>query len=498
MAFCKNTYKFLLSFVLLIIGLNCKSEVKVATPISSADVAGTLTVSTDGVFMRNGKAYQGIGINYFNAFYRTIGNNNDKSYTAGLKYLGDNKIPFIRFSINGFWPNELKLYRDNKTLYFTLLDEFVRSAETNGVGLIPSLFWFYAAVPDLMGEHMNQWGNPNSKTIAFMRTFTAEVVNRYKSSPAIWGWEFGNEVNSYVDLLDQAINYLPKVSVIQGTPATRTIDDAFTTEILKVALTEFTAVVRMYDPNRPIFSGNGMPSPNSYHRYKYKNWVQDSSIDFTSVLDLQNASVGTLTIHPYPDQEFKYFSGINATLTQIIQEAKRSSTELKRPLFVGEFGSPKTLGATIEAQKFQDVMKAIIDNKVQLAALWVFDFSYQDADWNVTQTNSRKYQLDAIIDANAKFLLSAGINESPSTNLRCSIYPNPATDVVQLKVDDSSMLNTQSISYQIFDMQGRLLETNKILSELTDVTISNLVPSIYFIKIIQGDKEVKVFKIAKK
>jgi len=496
MAISKNSFKFFLSFVLLTVGLNCKSQIKAVEQTTSASVAGTLTVSADGVFMRDGKVYQGMGVNYFNAFYRTILKNNDKTYNAGFKYLSDNKIPFIRFTTNGFWPSELKLYRDNKAIYFTLLDEFVKSAETYGIGLIPSLFWFYAAVPDLVGEHINQWGNVNSKTIAFMRTYTAEIVNRYKDSPAIWGWELGNEWNSYVDLLDQAINFLPKVSVSQGTPASRTIEDAFTTDILQTALNEFAKVVRLYDSNRPILSGNGMPSVNSYHRYKFKNWIQDTTSDFTLVLDAQNASLGTLTLHPYPYQEGKYFTGINASLTRIIEESVRSSKELKHPLFIGEFGSPKTLGATIEAQKFQELMSAIIANKVQLSAVWVYDFTSQDADWNITQTNSRKYQLDAVINANAQFLLSAGNVEIKNQIQNYSVYPNPAIDNIQLKVNASTAA-TQSMSYALYDMQGRLLDTKMILSELTNVATNNLVPSIYFMKIIEGDKEVKVFKIMK-
>ena len=33
-----------------------------------------------------------------------------------------------------------------------------------------------------------------------MRRYTEEVVRRYKDSPAIWGWEFGNEYNLAADL----------------------------------------------------------------------------------------------------------------------------------------------------------------------------------------------------------------------------------------------------------------------------------------------------------
>ncbi|MFZ4725565.1 MAG: cellulase family glycosylhydrolase [Paludibacter sp.] len=408
MAITKYFYKILFSLVLLVIGLNCKSADKAIIQKKSAKVpvAGTLTVSTDGVFMRDGKVYQGIGVNYFNAFYRTINNNNDKSYNEGFKYLSNNKIPFIRFTTNGFWPNELKLYVENKKLYFKLLDEFVKSAETYGIGLIPSLFWFYPTVPDLVGEHINQWGNPNSKTIAFMRTYTAEVVSRYKDSPAIWGWEFGNEVNAYCDLLEQSINYLPKVNEKLGSPAKRTIEDALTTNILQIAMNEFAAKVRQIDNNRPIFSGNSTPAPNMFHRYKYGNWTKDSSSDFTSLLDAQNPkSLGTLTLHIYPENENAYFSDFNpkATLSQIIQESMLSSKELKRPFFLGEFGSPKTVDSTKEAAKFKELLTAIIENKVQLSALWVFDYSPHDATWNTTPTNSRKYQLEAIIEANSKF-----------------------------------------------------------------------------------------------
>lgn len=404
----KHNSKYFLLFSLIISLISCKQE-SITPPTPKPTVVvytdSILKVSADGVFMRNNKPYRGIGVNYFNAFYRTILNQNDKSYYEGLKYLSDNKIPFVRFTMNGFWPSELKLYQTNKARYYVLLDEFIKTAERYKVGLIPSLFWFYAAVPDLMGEHMNQWGNPNSKTIEFMRTYTAEVITRYKNSPAIWGWEFGNEVNSYLDMLGVVLNpAVPSISTANGTPATRTADDAMTTEIFQVALNEFAAVVKQNDPDRAIFTGNGVPSANSYHRYKFKSWDKDSSTEYTTLLDVQNpASIGTLTTHVYPQHENTYFTNFTpkATLFQFIQESMRSAKELKRPLFIGEYGSPKTLGAT-EAAKFQELMSAIVDNQVQLSALWVYDFTFQDADWNITQTNSRKYQLDAIINANTQ------------------------------------------------------------------------------------------------
>jgi len=51
--------------------------------------------------------------------------------------------------------------------------------------------------------------------------------------------------------------------------------------------------------------------------------------------------------------------------------------------------------------------------------------------------------------------------------------------------------------YQLFNIQGQLLTTKRLESDLTNIVLTNLVPSIYFIKLIQGNSEVKMFKIIK-
>ena len=71
----------------------------------------------------------------------------------------------------------------------------------------------------------------------------------------------------------------------------------------------------------------------------------------------------------------------------------------KKPLFVGEFGVP---GAdTPEARaRFTLILSAMRTNQVPLSALWVFDYDYQANDWNVTATNARRWQVEAIQQAN--------------------------------------------------------------------------------------------------
>lgn len=78
------------------------------------------------------------------------------------------------------------------------------SAEKHGVGLIPCLFWTTFAMSDLAGERRDQLAVESSLTRQKMREFATVVIERYRASPAIWAWEFGNEWNLAVDLPNAA------------------------------------------------------------------------------------------------------------------------------------------------------------------------------------------------------------------------------------------------------------------------------------------------------
>ena len=88
-----------------------------------------------------------------------------------------------------------------------------------------------------------------------------------------------------------------------------------------------------------------------------------------------------------------------------------------------------------------------------------------------------------------------GIEEAKGINLSVSAYPNPTTDYLQLKVESEKL---KDLSYQLYDISGKLLQSEKITGNQTSIVMSNLVPSTYFVKVIQGNKEVKTFKIVKR
>ena len=87
-----------------------------------------------------------------------------------------------------------------------------------------------------------------------------------------------------------------------------------------------------------------------------------------------------------------------------------------------------------------------------------------------------------------------GIKEAKGITLAMIAYPNPTTDFLQLKVESE---NLQDLSFQLYDIKGRLLQSRKIIDSLTSIAMGNLAPAIYFVKVTQGSKEMKAFKIIK-
>ncbi len=87
-----------------------------------------------------------------------------------------------------------------------------------------------------------------------------------------------------------------------------------------------------------------------------------------------------------------------------------------------------------------------------------------------------------------------GIEDAQGINLTVSAYPNPAADLLILSIEEIDISN---FSYQLYDMNGKLLLNEKIVGNKTSIVMSKLVTGNYFVKVIQGNKEVKAFKIIK-
>ena len=85
------------------------------------------------------------------------------------------------------------------------------------------------------------------------------------------------------------------------------------------------------------------------------------------------------------------------------------------------------------------------------------------------------------------------VPESPVAE--SSVYPNPTSGNIRLVVESSGYENMR---FRLYDINGTLLQDKKIEGNETEISMSNLSPSVYFLKVIQNNQEVKTYKIIKK
>ncbi len=324
------------------------------------------------------------GVNYYDLFVRQLKPNATVGVPPRFHWLATNGVAFVRFSAGGYWPAEWALYQTNRVEHWRRFDAVVHAAETNRVGLIPSLFWFSSTIPDLVGEPVSALGDTNSRTIAFLRTYTRDVVARYRDSSAIWMWELGNEYNLGADL-PNAADQRPPIVPSLGTPATRSARDDLTHSMVRTALGEFAREVRRLDPRHAITSGHAFPRPSAWHQEHEHSWQADTEEQFAAMLAADHPDpVNVISLRLYNNDDARR-----------LDWAIRAARLLGKPLFIGEFGVPGA-GTPENRATFDRWIKQVQTPDVALAALWVFDFEAQDRDWNVTPDNQRSWQLDAL------------------------------------------------------------------------------------------------------
>lgn len=96
-----------------------------------------------------------------------------------------------------------------------------------------------------------------------------------------------------------------------------------------------------------------------------------------------------------------------------------------------------------------------------------------------------------------KFRMDPGIDYEKLPILNCMVYPNPTKNFLTLKIEDMIDFPLSTLSFQLFDIEGKLIEKKKITSNETNIPMINLVPAVYQLIVIYNN-EVKTFQIIKK
>ena len=86
------------------------------------------------------------------------------------------------------------------------------------------------------------------------------------------------------------------------------------------------------------------------------------------------------------------------------------------------------------------------------------------------------------------------IGEAVEINLELTAYPNPTNNALTLNIGN---YNNQNLSYRLCDMQGKLLDSKKVINSSTEIGMQGLPASTYLLNIVDNESLIKTFRIIK-
>lgn len=92
-----------------------------------------------------------------------------------------------------------------------------------------------------------------------------------------------------------------------------------------------------------------------------------------------------------------------------------------------------------------------------------------------------------------EIMVSVGIDVK-EIQLELSVYPNPTTHHLNLRVENYTSKN---YVYQLTDIDGKLIASSQIVENLSQISMEDLPVAAYFLTVKNGNQIIKNFKIIK-
>ena len=348
-------------------------------------------VNENGVMQLAGKDIYVAGTNCYNLFNQCFDDFSSEEAKRTLNILKENGISLVRFNCGGYSYNDLRFYIQNKQAYLDLLYEIVDYAEELEIGLIPSFFWLYHAVPDYYDEPLRSWGRADSKTVQFLCDYTTDIVSTLKDKKAVFAWEFGNEFNLSCDL-PNAAEHMPALPA-HSTRAGRTTEDYLSAKDVSYAVTRFSQIIlSLDDTGRMITSGNATLRPSQYNQLKYNSWTQDTYEEYKQITAMFTPDgLDTISEHVY-FQSQKTF-GKELSLPQYLSYMMQMSRELKKAYLVGEWGG----GDSVDMISYREIGNDFVDAGVQICLLWNYNLYEGSIEYSFSTETVRGQNLFTVI-----------------------------------------------------------------------------------------------------
>lgn len=115
----------------------------------------------------------------------------------------------------------------------------------------------------------------------------------------------------------------------------------------------------------------------------------------------------------------------------------------------------------------------------------ILSSSISGANGSVVQGVQQPYEISVV----------TALRNTEDISLKCSVYPNPTAGLTKLVFESPDFEN---LRFRLYDINGILLQDKKVESRETEISLENFSSSVYFLKVLRNNSEVKVFKIVKK
>jgi len=134
--------------------------------------------------------------------------------------------------------------------------------------------------------------------------------------------------------------------------------------------------------------------------------------------------------------------------------------------------------------------------------------SYITSNGTIAEGIQQAYEISTLI----------GIEDKTISLVQVVLYPNPVTDYLILSVKTQDIasqkpqdvafqqtqdiasqqyITSQQLQFQLYDLQGKLVQSQKLTDSETQINMRGYVPSTYYIKVTLENKLVEEFKVVK-
>lgn len=398
-------------------------------------------------FVLNGREFRGIGVNHFSLLLRqlvgTLGPAVD--FDADLRTIKQTwGLPFVRFSA-GFYNRTTWLtnWYQNKAAYFAAFDAVVAAAERYGIGLVPCLLWDVRSfcdinynTPSATLQHPSHLADRTQPAWALFSEFVADVVGRYRNSPAIWAWDLTNEAISQIGPEFNSAWVLDGAGVDGGaTPlpancnwGTRPDGSNYPANA-KMSLAQWVQFTQAAVPliqrtdgfGRVVLSGAALgnafavtaQTANTLTADTQAKWNSDSALRNMSWLAFREQNFPAINMHIYPQSlaNSRFFNGGEKTQAELIALCRAWADGAGKPFFLGEWGATRwgdpvdetSVDLASEQANFNAALAAVQAN-AKVSAVWNYGGDLAGGShwmkWRLDDPN-RTYQLTAVAVANA-------------------------------------------------------------------------------------------------